>query len=295
MDRQDETSGLSAAPSAMQSETGPIAQASQHNSAVRREPPRPLTARAFHTDVAGTAREAAPATKSQSAPEPLSAEAAFSAIEAEASSRSLSAVDGTIAVTLPEIKPHKPIDISELVLPLPAAAPTTDDLGHMIPQRMFEPRFETPTPQPTLVQLEIDTGMRPETWRGKQGVAPPVATEPLLQRTRSVWAIFKRGIKLLVWVAIGWLALALALIVAYRFVNPPASMLMLQHWLTGQPVVHQWVPFNEISPNVVRAVLLSEDGRFCQHSGVDLEAIEEAIENSDGRSRGGSTISMQVV
>jgi monofunctional biosynthetic peptidoglycan transglycosylase len=72
-------------------------------------------------------------------------------------------------------------------------------------------------------------------------------------------------------------------------------MLTLQYWLTGQSVTQKWVPFEQISPNVVRAVLLSEDGRFCEHFGVDFEAIEEAIENTDGRSRGGSTISLQVV
>jgi monofunctional biosynthetic peptidoglycan transglycosylase len=112
---------------------------------------------------------------------------------------------------------------------------------------------------------------------------------------RNYWSIVRRGAKLVAWIVIAWLALVVTLIVAYRFVNPPASALMLQYWLTGQSAAQTWVPFDDISPNVVRAVLLSEDGRFCQHSGIDLEAIEAAIENSDGRSRGGSTISMQVV
>src|SRR6185436_4995918 len=45
-----------------------------------------------------------------------------------------------------------------------------------------------------------------------------------------------------------------------------------------------------------RAVIASEDGRFCQHHGVDWDEIEEAIERArDGIPRGGSTISMQVV
>lgn len=274
----------------MQSDSGPVTQASPQNTALHREPPRPLPARSFHRDGPSATRAAVPAPNGQATSDLLSADAVFSVIEAEASSRSLSAVEGAPH----EIKPHKPIEISELVLPAPTAASGTD-LGHMIPQRMFEPRFETSARQPAIDQLEIDTGMRPETWHGKQRLEPPVAAGPSSKPTRSFWAISKRGIKLLVWMAIGWLALVLALIVAYRFVNPPASTLMLQHWLTGQPVAHKWVPFNEISPNVVRAVLLSEDGRFCQHSGVDLEAIEEAIENTDGRSRGGSTISMQVV
>jgi monofunctional biosynthetic peptidoglycan transglycosylase len=45
----------------------------------------------------------------------------------------------------------------------------------------------------------------------------------------------------------------------------------------------------------VRAVVVSEDGRFCDHWGIDLAAIKEAIERSSGGTlRGASTISMQV-
>ena len=51
-----------------------------------------------------------------------------------------------------------------------------------------------------------------------------------------------------------------------------------------------------MSPNIVRAVLLSEDGRFCEHSGIDFEALEDAVERAgSGSPRGASTISMQVV
>ena len=51
------------------------------------------------------------------------------------------------------------------------------------------------------------------------------------------------------------------------------------------------MPLERISPNLIHAVILSEDGAFCRHRGVDWSALEEAIEND----RGGSTISMQVV
>lgn len=254
------------------------------------QPPRPLPARAFRLVESISSPPEAPAS---AAAEARSADAIFSEIDAEASSRSLSAVEAAAAEALREIRPHQPLDIPELVLPSPTTA-RTDDLGHMIPQRMFEPRFETP-PQSAPDRLRIDATARPEPLGADAAGTEPIAADRPPQRSRSVWALVKRGLKLLLWIAIGWLALVLALIVAYRFVNPPASVLMLQHWLTGQPVVQKWVPFGQISPNIVRAVILSEDARFCQHPGVDLEAIEEAIENTDGRARGGSTISMQVV
>jgi monofunctional biosynthetic peptidoglycan transglycosylase len=51
------------------------------------------------------------------------------------------------------------------------------------------------------------------------------------------------------------------------------------------------VPIERISSHLIKAVILSEDGGFCRHRGVDLAALGEAIEND----RGGSTITMQVV
>jgi monofunctional biosynthetic peptidoglycan transglycosylase len=106
----------------------------------------------------------------------------------------------------------------------------------------------------------------------------------------------KRLLRIVGIVAACWLAIVLMLMIAYRFVNPPISSLMLQRWLSGQQIRHEWVDLHDISPNVVRAVLVSEDARFCYHNGVDYVAIENAIEDAEnGNMRGASTISMQVV
>ena len=99
--------------------------------------------------------------------------------------------------------------------------------------------------------------------------------------------------------AAGLLALAgvvLALVILYRWVDPPASTLMLGQRLTGTPITQRWVPLARISPNLHLAAILSEDARFCRHSGVDWGELREAMESAgDGIARGGSTISMQVV
>jgi monofunctional biosynthetic peptidoglycan transglycosylase len=81
------------------------------------------------------------------------------------------------------------------------------------------------------------------------------------------------------------------LVVLYRWVDPPTSTLMLGQRLLGTPIERKWVPLDRMSPHLVRAVMLSEDGAFCRHRGVDWTALEEAIEDD----RGGSTITMQVV
>jgi monofunctional glycosyltransferase len=90
--------------------------------------------------------------------------------------------------------------------------------------------------------------------------------------------------------------LVASLIVLYRWVNPPASTLMLQQWLTGTPLKVRWISLERISPYLQHAVILSEDGQFCRHHGVDWGELAAALEDArDGPARGGSTISMQVV
>jgi monofunctional biosynthetic peptidoglycan transglycosylase len=65
--------------------------------------------------------------------------------------------------------------------------------------------------------------------------------------------------------------------------------------LRGATVHQQWVPLERISPDLARAVIASEDGRFCVHWGVDWGAVRDAINEGGGLRglRGASTIPMQ--
>jgi monofunctional biosynthetic peptidoglycan transglycosylase len=93
----------------------------------------------------------------------------------------------------------------------------------------------------------------------------------------------------LVGLFVGYAALVLTLIVAYRWIDPPRSTLMLANHLTGEPVLYAPVPITRISSYLQRAVVTSEDARFCYHRGIDWAALYEAMNES----RGGSTITMQ--
>lgn len=42
----------------------------------------------------------------------------------------------------------------------------------------------------------------------------------------------------------------------------------------------QWVPYSDLSDNLKRAVIVSEDATFIEHEGVDLEALEKAWEKN---------------
>lgn len=63
----------------------------------------------------------------------------------------------------------------------------------------------------------------------------------------------------------------------------------------GTTFRQKWVPLEQISPNLIHAVIAAEDTRFCAHDGIDFEAINAAIEDnkSGRRRRGGSTITQQ--
>lgn len=118
---------------------------------------------------------------------------------------------------------------------------------------------------------------------------------PAAAPERDFAAYARLAAKWAVIAAVAWAAMMAGLIVLYRFLDPPFSALMAQRWLLGQSVERTFVPIDAMSPALVRAVLVSEDGRFCEHHGIDLEAIQTAIEKAgDGTPRGASTISMQV-
>lgn len=100
------------------------------------------------------------------------------------------------------------------------------------------------------------------------------------------------------WTAIAfavWFGLMFVLIFLFRFVDPPGSTLILWQALSGTKIEQRWVPMSRISSNLKRAVVVSEDGRFCQHWGVDPREVMAAIRRSRGGvPRGASTITMQV-
>ncbi len=81
-------------------------------------------------------------------------------------------------------------------------------------------------------------------------------------------------------------------LVLYRFVPAP-STLMLGRWLTLRGVERDWVPLEQISPHLVRAVVAAEDQRFCSHFGVDWGELSAVLQDEDGPSRGASTLTMQ--
>lgn len=85
-------------------------------------------------------------------------------------------------------------------------------------------------------------------------------------------------------------------IVAFRFINPPVTPVMVAEKLKGTTLKHRWVPLEAMARDLPLAVIASEDGRFCVHWGVDWGAVKDAVEEAKRRHRsfrGASTITMQ--
>ena len=60
---------------------------------------------------------------------------------------------------------------------------------------------------------------------------------------------------------------------------------------------HRWVPYHQISANLRRAVIVTEDAAFYDHDGIDLTELKASLEKNweEGQFlRGGSTITQQL-
>jgi len=106
----------------------------------------------------------------------------------------------------------------------------------------------------------------------------------------------RRGLFGWIWRIVLFLFLfSIVWVAAYRFIPPPITATMIGDFFAGRGVTKDWMSLDEMDRDMVRAAIAAEDGKYCQHSGFDWDAISDAARRnaSGGRIRGGSTISQQ--
>lgn len=119
------------------------------------------------------------------------------------------------------------------------------------------------------------------------------------------------GARLLVWglvlspilISAAYLLICILLLIPYKWMHPLITGVQMQRIVEqladGERPVWDYRPLppDQISRHLPRAAVAAEDGRFFEHSGVDWEAMQKALEeNRRGRRiRGGSTITQQLV
>ena len=95
---------------------------------------------------------------------------------------------------------------------------------------------------------------------------------------------------------------SIALVLLFRFVPVPFTPLMLLRHIEAHQqgrhleIQHEWIPLEDISPNLIAAVIDHEDAKFYDHRGFDWDAIRSAHKLNQRYGRityGGSTISQQ--
>lgn len=113
---------------------------------------------------------------------------------------------------------------------------------------------------------------------------------------------FFQKIKRFFWKCFKWFfIISIALVVLFKWVPVPFTPLMITRYFENSfsgkenHFSHQWKSIDEISPNLQKAIISSEDAKFLDHYGFDFTAMKKAFKgNIKGkRLKGGSTISQQ--
>ncbi|SEQ28522.1 monofunctional biosynthetic peptidoglycan transglycosylase [Devosia sp. YR412] len=112
-----------------------------------------------------------------------------------------------------------------------------------------------------------------------------------MARRKGIWRILRP-----IAMVVGLLIAVPVVLTPLYLVIDPVSVPMLERYLTGRAVDRQWRDIGDISDRLKASVILSEDGQFCRHWGVDFGALREEVERyMEGEdARGASTITMQV-
>lgn len=123
------------------------------------------------------------------------------------------------------------------------------------------------------------------------------------EQNRTFFGRFLHGCwKLLKWTLIIFFTTSILAVLIYKWVPVKYTPLMFIRYMErkhdgGNPrIEHEWIPLEEMSPNMPLAVWASEDQNFFNHWGFDFTAISQAMkEAQEGKKlRGASTISQQV-
>jgi monofunctional glycosyltransferase len=112
-------------------------------------------------------------------------------------------------------------------------------------------------------------------------------------------------IRFLIKLILVFVIFTVAQVALLKIMNPPVTVPMItlrvtNLFATQKEVMprHEWRDIKDISPNLIRAVLSGEDQRFMTHHGFDLvemdKAYKELVSSKKTRSRGASTITMQL-
>jgi len=133
------------------------------------------------------------------------------------------------------------------------------------------------------------------------GYGPGEGDEPPATRARGHAPVpmIRRLIYAALFVLVGLVAIPAVLVPIYAIpaVHPVSTLMLAEHF-SFQPYEREWTPIDKIAPIMVASAMMSEDGQYCFHGGVDWDALGTVVDqavNEGEAGRGASTIPMQTV
>lgn len=119
---------------------------------------------------------------------------------------------------------------------------------------------------------------------------------PARRRKARKRSLARRLLRLLLIIVLGVFLLSLLAVAPLRWINPPLTAFMLADARSKGTLSDSWTTWAALGDSMPLAVVASEDQKFADHWGLDLESIRKSVvERADGAPlRGASTISQQV-
>ena len=98
-------------------------------------------------------------------------------------------------------------------------------------------------------------------------------------------------------VLLGFVIASFVVVLPLRWHDPAITAFMLQDKSGREPLLHEWLEWEQLGTAAALAVIASEDQRFADHFGIDVTAIQKSIDEQPQRGyvRGASTITQQTV
>lgn len=133
----------------------------------------------------------------------------------------------------------------------------------------------------------LDPTIEPETQGLAADPAPPSRVSGLRFWVRRIAVVV---------LVLAAMPIGLTLVYAVPGVRP-VSTLMVADLLMLRGYDRQWVALEDVAPVLRHSVIMSEDGQFCRHYGVDLGELRGVVDDAlaGETTRGASTIPMQTV
>jgi monofunctional biosynthetic peptidoglycan transglycosylase len=124
----------------------------------------------------------------------------------------------------------------------------------------------------------------------------PQTEESVEAPVRRRWVGDRQVLKRIVLAVLAVMLFPYVLILLYLlpFIHP-VSTLMLRDLVLLRGYDRRWVSIDDVAPVLVQSVMMSEDGQYCFHGGVDWGEMRMLVEDTlkGQETRGGSTIPMQ--